>query len=513
MRRDIFVPLCLAALLCALLAGCREERQSDHTDLDAKPVLYLYPEKETEVNVRLDYDGELTCTYPACGENGWTVTAAPDGTLRDKAGQTYNYLYWEGLSRGDYDFSRGFCVPGEDTAAFLEESLEKLGLTRREANEFIVYWLPRMEASAYNLISFQSEAYTDRAKLTITPEPDSLLRVFMAWRPLEEAVEIPEQDLPAFRRKGFAAVEWGGAELSALTPQEVKQAAASREAMTVAEEETTLELPFALQQTVTLSRYDGETVSSAHIYASAWPEKTALETAFGPIQGSAVTNWTAPENPWPIYTLRIGGTESDYVAAYCGGIWLDNRGSALQTAVDFPAIWNRLVREGETPEGLPLLPHLRILALRDSRWDPRFMTVSGPEAPLEDVPMALTVSGSTLSWKITNRSGQSLSHGNGGFAALEVLLDGAWYSVPRLDGPHWGVTLEGHSLSPGKDFSSGFSWAPYAGLPDGTYRLVFPLDTASQDPQEECFFGYAAASFQLKDGTPALPGSPGAKLK
>lgn len=280
--------------------------------------------------------------------------------------------------------------------------------------------------------------------------------------------------------------------------------------MTVAEKEITLELPFALQQTVTLSRYDGETVSSAHIYASAWPEKTALETAFGPIQGSAVTNWTALENPWPIYTLRIGGTESDYVAAYCGGIWLDNRGNALQTAVDFPAIWNRLVREGETPEGLPLLPHLRILALRDGRWDPRFMAVSGPEAALEDVPMALTVSGGTLSWKITNRSGQSLSHGNGGFAALEVLLDGAWYSVPRLDGPHWGVTLEGHSLSPGKDFSSGFSWAPYAGLPDGTYRLTFPLHVQAVGP--EPLHGYAAA-FQLKDGTPTLTGSPGAKLK
>ena len=148
MRRVIFfVPLCLAALLCALLTGCREERQSDHTDLDAKPVLYLYPEKETEVNVRLDYDGELTCTYPACGERGWTVIAAPDGTLTDKAGQTYNYLYWEGLSDGDYDFSQGFCVPGEDTAAFLESSLEKLGLTRREANEFIVYWLPRMQSN------------------------------------------------------------------------------------------------------------------------------------------------------------------------------------------------------------------------------------------------------------------------------------------------------------------------------------------------------------------------------
>ena len=513
MRRGIFVPLCLAALLCALLTGCREERQSDHTDLDAKPVLYLYPEKETEVNVRLDYDGELTCTYPACGQEGWTVTAAPDGTLTDKADQTYNYLYWEGLSHGDYDFSRGFCVPREDTAAFLEDSLEKLGLTRREANEFIVYWLPKMQANEFNLVAFQLDAYTDHAKLTITPKPDSLLRVFMAWRPLEGPVEIPEQDLPAFQRKGFAAVEWGGAELRWLTTEEAEQLIASHGTMTVAEEETTLELPFALrpQRTVTLYRYDGETVSSAHIYASAWPEKTALETAFGPIRGPAVTNWTAPENPWPIYTLRIGGTESDYVAAYCGGVWLDNRGSALQTAVDFPAIWNRLVREGETPEGLPLLPRLRILALRDGRWDPRFMTVSGPEAPLEDVPMALTVSGGTLSWKIINRSGQSLSHGNGGFAALEVLLDGVWYSVPPLDGPHWGVTLEGHSLSPGKDFSSGFSWAPYAGLPNGTYRLTFPLHVQAIGP--EPLHGYAAASFQLKDGSPALPGSPGAKLK
>ena len=100
----------------------------------------------------------------------------------------------------------------------MESSLEKLGLTRREANEFIVYWLPRMQSNPFNLISFQFEHYTDHAKLTITPQPDSLLRVFMAWRPLTEAVEIPEQDLPSFQRKGFAAVEWGGAELSALTP-------------------------------------------------------------------------------------------------------------------------------------------------------------------------------------------------------------------------------------------------------------------------------------------------------
>ena len=96
----------------------------------------------------------------------------------------------------------------------MEDALSRLGLTRREANEFIVYWLPRMEANPYNLIAFQAEDYTNHARLTVTPEPDSLLRVFMAWKPLEAPADLPAQELPPFKRTGFTVVEWGGAELS-----------------------------------------------------------------------------------------------------------------------------------------------------------------------------------------------------------------------------------------------------------------------------------------------------------
>lgn len=200
----------IGALVCMLvLGGCGPKRVEVPA---AKPVIYLYPEEERSVTVELAVDGALTCTYPAC-ENGWAVTAAPDGTLTDAAGQTYNYLYWEGDLRTEYDFSTGFCVPGADTAAFLEEALSVLGLTRREANEFIVYWLPRMEGNAYNLISFQTTAYTDAAALTITPRPDTLIRVFMAWKPLKEAVDLPTQVLTAPSREGFTAVEWGGTEV------------------------------------------------------------------------------------------------------------------------------------------------------------------------------------------------------------------------------------------------------------------------------------------------------------
>ena len=98
----------LLLFLLFTMTGCVRD---DDQLVALKPVIYLYPEETTTVNVTLEYKGELTCTYPAYG-NGWAVTACPDGTLTDDAGQTYSYLYWEGTSGTDYDFSTGFCVAG-----------------------------------------------------------------------------------------------------------------------------------------------------------------------------------------------------------------------------------------------------------------------------------------------------------------------------------------------------------------------------------------------------------------
>ena len=178
----------------------------------AKPVIYLYPEAETEVTVRLEYKGRLTCTYPAPDPDGaWRVTARPDGTLTDKQGREYSYLFWEGASDETHpDFSRGFVIRGSDTAAFLREKLAYMGLTPREYNEFIVYWLPRMQDNPWNLIAFQGRNYTDSAPLTVTPEPDSVLRVFMAYRPMAAPIVVPPQELTPFVRRGFTLVEWGG---------------------------------------------------------------------------------------------------------------------------------------------------------------------------------------------------------------------------------------------------------------------------------------------------------------
>ena len=186
----------------------------------AAPIIYLYDEQEREATVKLDLNGELTCTYPKYNEEtGWVVKTSADGVLTDANGRRYEYLYWEADLNTVPDFSNGFCVRGEDSAAFLEKALSDLGLTDTEANAFIMYWLPQLEENPYNIVTFQTETYENAAKLNVDPVPDTVVRVNMLFYGTDEYVEIEAQDLTSMNpaiseRVGFVLVEWGGAKLS-----------------------------------------------------------------------------------------------------------------------------------------------------------------------------------------------------------------------------------------------------------------------------------------------------------
>ena len=184
----------------------------------AKPVIYLYPEQETKVNVQLTFNGTLTSTYPTLPPEGWTVTAQPDGTLTDEEGRSYRYLFWEGVADVDWKQDSGFLVKAEDAREFLEESLTQLGLNELEQNDFITYWLPKLEKNGESFVTFAAEQYTDNAILTVTPQPDSVLRVQMLISKVDDSnraafQKLPEQELPRFEREGFVLVEWGGTDL------------------------------------------------------------------------------------------------------------------------------------------------------------------------------------------------------------------------------------------------------------------------------------------------------------
>ena len=180
-----------------------------------KPIIYLYPEQETDVTVTLGHPELVTHSYPKF-DGPWRVTAQPDGTLTDlETGRELYSLYYENVSRVPLPMTNeGFVVRGADTAAFLEEKLAVLGLSAREAEEFIVYWLPRLEDNEWIYIRFAApEEIAAEMPLEIEPRPDSLIRVLMLWRALDEPVEVTPQSLETPNRTGFTAVEWGGAEI------------------------------------------------------------------------------------------------------------------------------------------------------------------------------------------------------------------------------------------------------------------------------------------------------------
>lgn len=180
-----------------------------------KPIIYLYPKEDTEVSVKLQYKDNITTSYPKYLD-GWNVLAKKDGTLTDLSTNKNLYsLYYESENLLNFKVENdGFIVKGSDASTFLEEKLAILGLTEREAEEFIIYWLPKLEANKYNYIRFATlDEINKNMPLEINPNPDTIIRVLMTYKGLETPIDITEQQLETPTRTGFVAVEWGGTEI------------------------------------------------------------------------------------------------------------------------------------------------------------------------------------------------------------------------------------------------------------------------------------------------------------
>ena len=181
------------------------------TDVAWKPIIYLYPKEKTDVSVKLLNSDNLITTYPKYNDL-WNVTAYPDGKLLDKKTNRELYgLYWEGKNHTATMKNDGFVVAGEDTISFLEDKLKVLGLTEREADEFIIFWLPKLEENKYNYIRFETvEEINTYMPLEISPKPDTVIRILMDYKPLDKKINVKEQILTTPKRNGFTVVEWGG---------------------------------------------------------------------------------------------------------------------------------------------------------------------------------------------------------------------------------------------------------------------------------------------------------------
>jgi hypothetical protein len=177
-----------------------------------KPVIYLYPEKEMDVSVRVKPNGGFSLTEPEYGER-WLVRAKPNGEIYNYGdNKKYPYLFWEGKGVNYLRPEKGFVVAKKEVEQFLQEKLIKLGLVQNEIDEFMEFWLPKMQDKNYYFITFVEKNIFDQiAPLNISPKPDTIIRVFMDYEGLDSVVQVEEPEIVTPKRKGFTVVEWGGA--------------------------------------------------------------------------------------------------------------------------------------------------------------------------------------------------------------------------------------------------------------------------------------------------------------
>lgn len=182
-----------------------------------KPVIYLYPEKKTQVKVHVAVQGEFSAQYPATKNGTWEMIATPDGTLFDpKTEKRYSYLFWEALNPGlfDLDEKKAFCVTSQDAESFLEDAAKKFGLNDKERTDFVSYWIPALARNPISLVQFfDAKECEQYARLEIEPKPDAEIRLFMIFKSVPKMVKTNPAPLPELRRGKFTVVEWGGANL------------------------------------------------------------------------------------------------------------------------------------------------------------------------------------------------------------------------------------------------------------------------------------------------------------
>ena len=182
-----------------------------------KPVIYLYPETESMISLKVNTKFQLKTTYPLY-KNGWKVLANPDGKIKNlEDNKEYSYLFWEGnktYSDEETHYSKGFIVSGDSAITFLQRVLSQMGLKPNEYNEFIVFWLPILQSNKLNFVYFKTgEEYNTISTNTVHPKADVEIRVFMEFKKIDASFDLVPQSFITPIRKGFTLVEWGGTEL------------------------------------------------------------------------------------------------------------------------------------------------------------------------------------------------------------------------------------------------------------------------------------------------------------
>lgn len=171
-----------------------------------KPAIYLYPEDDSQIQVKLDINGKLIKDIPKYNDE-WNVFVTKKGVIENQ----YDYLFYENTLKTLELPETGWIVAQNNLYNWFDINLPKLGLNKKEIIQFKEYWLYKLKDSKYYEIKLLDNKFlNENMNLIITPKPDTEIRLIFYFKGIDEPYNIEKPIIKTPDRKGFTVVEWGG---------------------------------------------------------------------------------------------------------------------------------------------------------------------------------------------------------------------------------------------------------------------------------------------------------------
>ncbi|MEZ4748450.1 MAG: hypothetical protein R3C41_20465 [Calditrichia bacterium] len=208
----------MLAFLCSLpfyLVGCEQaptgSSQNNSQDSSRvvvrKPNIYIYPENRIDITVSLFFPngGEIIESIPEY-KMGWEVSVDTNGVIDEQ----YGFLFYECQISNFFQRDSGWVVSRSEVDSFFKKNLYSYGFRGREIDDFIEFWVPKLDDSEHYVVYPQVDGFIDEyIQLNINPLPQTMIRLFYVIDNYNDKRVIHQPIIRQFSRNGFVVLEWG----------------------------------------------------------------------------------------------------------------------------------------------------------------------------------------------------------------------------------------------------------------------------------------------------------------
>lgn len=210
-----FLGLPLLFLLYLIISvpfqSCKNNDDNDDCDtcnMVYKPNIYIYPNEQIKLSVKLNFPtgGKIVTSIPEYG-TGWNIIVDTSGLINN----TYSYLFYESTQPDVWQRNYGWTIKTDKLESFFRQNMTDYGFSDKEINDFIEYWIPRLNSYPFYSIYPQTKNIIENViQFDFSKQPENILRLFYIIKghyQLQDKLTIPTID--SFKREGYFVTEWG----------------------------------------------------------------------------------------------------------------------------------------------------------------------------------------------------------------------------------------------------------------------------------------------------------------